>query len=68
MYFESNWSHKKGEKKKKRLGDWTKANKHAVEVVYKFGLLEVVYNFEESFRKTVTYLPWKNPARTAYSL
>ena len=30
MYFESNWSHKKGEKKKKRLGDWTKANKHAV--------------------------------------
>ena len=31
MYFESNWSHKKGEKKKKRLGDWTKATKHAVQ-------------------------------------
>ena len=30
MYFESNWSHKKGETKKKRLGDWAKANKHTV--------------------------------------
>ena len=30
MYIESNWSHKKGEKKKRRLGDWTKAFKHTV--------------------------------------
>ena len=30
MYFESNGNHKKGEKKKKRLGDWAKAFKHTV--------------------------------------
>ena len=36
MYFESNWSHKKGEKKKKRLGDWAKAFKHTVHPVRKW--------------------------------